>query len=1254
MKKFYYLNLFFLLLFSNVFAQNVYNQPDLIIHQAPKDSLDRFGYSKMFGNFNNDEFEDLVVTAPYYHNSRTQMVGKAFIYYGSSTGLDSTSYIEIEGKYDIGNHPSPWKGIYNITTGDFNNDGYDDLVLGTDKYLKSGTNTARGYAMLFLSKADGSGLNVEEYIEFMGYTSYGNFAYKINTGDVNGDNIDDLIICAVHDEPWGSGKIYVYYGSSNFDKTYDKVLSTTGRQVLTLMGVGDVNGDGFDDVIATDMTEWLRENCMLQVWLGGTDMNQSPAHSRAMPFKWIHCVDDINNDSYDDIILSTIGWGDWSGEPPYSPAITVIKGKPNFDINDDLNILLNGHHTKVSNVDDINNDQIKDTFITVYDENWDTFSMILSGDETSYIDISDTLLKFIDSDPSYGFNLSSVLPGDMNGDGDYEFYAYTQNLPYKNALNVYNVRKILSVYLTIPKVTAFVGGAVQLPINISFPPEASFDFVELKIRGYHGKIDFIQVEIDSCLAEGWSVQTNETDDLLTISLSGGQEISGEGVLCKLKYIIPNDTYGFIPIELKSAFFNQDNLNTNLTSGGINILSHSNAFFVDPRNGSNNTGDGSRPNPWRTISVALDTTGVRSGPVLQKGDTLFVSPGTLSTIPGPEGWPEIFPIKMRNGISIIGQTGLDSMILDAEMKASIFHCENLNDSNSLLSNLTLKNSNSTAINCINSYLTISECTILNSSGGGIRCENSLVDIKNNTIQNNSHGISCYDCSPVIENNLIENSSGNGIYGKNSSAIIKNNIIKNNKKTSEFGQGGGIVIENGDVLIEGNTIEANSFTRSGTGTAEGGGIACTGGNPQIIHNLIYSNVIAGWDAKGGGIFCKNCNPTITENTIYNNNCSPHFDAYGGGIYCGTGNPVITKNRISNNRVAKTSYGTRNGGGIYCKSSFAIILSDTIVGNSGNGIYNQSDSSKTQKNIIKRNTENGISSSANGIIFQNIIELNDLNGIYSTSGSVIQNNVISKNKKSGIFLAASGQNIFNNIFYSNGKYGMEEDGETTDPHLCAFNNFFGNSEGLYYNEAATPITSLQVLYWQVPECKVDWYTNNSIDTDPRFVFTSDDSIDYLLKNDSPCIDTGHPYPQFNDTEDPENPGYALNPAMGALRSDIGAFGGSNKFDMPTSFRDDQLNVAFQQPENFVLYQNFPNPFNPETQIMYQIPLQSHVRICIYNINGQVIKSILDENQEVGYYSVLWDGTDDLGEPVSSGIYIYQITTNNFQQTKKMLLLH
>ena len=89
--------------------------------------------------------------------------------------------------------------------------------------------------------------------------------------------------------------------------------------------------------------------------------------------------------------------------------------------------------------------------------------------------------------------------------------------------------------------------------------------------------------------------------------------------------------------------------------------------------------------------------------------------------------------------------------------------------------------------------------------------------------------------------------------------------------------------------------------------------------------------------------------------------------------------------------------------------------------------------------------------------------------------------------------------------------------------------------------------------------------------------------------------------------------------------------------------------------LYDAYPNPFNPTTTIKYEIKESAQVTLKIYNVAGQLVRTLVDDVQapKEGGLAKEWNGLNDQGQPVSSGVYFYKLVTKNFSQTKKMVLL-
>ena len=94
---------------------------------------------------------------------------------------------------------------------------------------------------------------------------------------------------------------------------------------------------------------------------------------------------------------------------------------------------------------------------------------------------------------------------------------------------------------------------------------------------------------------------------------------------------------------------------------------------------------------------------------------------------------------------------------------------------------------------------------------------------------------------------------------------------------------------------------------------------------------------------------------------------------------------------------------------------------------------------------------------------------------------------------------------------------------------------------------------------------------------------------------------------------------------------------------------------PREFALHQNFPNPFNPDTTIKYDLAESADITLQIYNVLGQVVRTLVaSEAQNAGRYQIRWNGMDDRGVPVSSGIYFYQISADGkFSDVRKLMLL-
>jgi hypothetical protein len=171
-------------------------------------------------------------------------------------------------------------------------------------------------------------------------------------------------------------------------------------------------------------------------------------------------------------------------------------------------------------------------------------------------------------------------------------------------------------------------------------------------------------------------------------------------------------------------------------------------------------------------------------------------------------------------------------------------------------------------------------------------------------------------------------------------------------------------------------------------------------------------------------------------------------------------------------------------------------------------------------------------------------------------------------------------------------------------------------------------------------NWGIEN-IDEDP--IFENSGNGNYHLKNSSPCIGAAIDSIMINGTMchcpliDIEG---LPRPYPVGTMPDMGAY----EYQFPVDVEENET----AQPTEFSLSQNYPNPFNPITTIQYQIPKRSNVSLKVYDIIGNEIAELVNEEQEVGYYDAEFNAAR-----LSSGVYFYRLQAVDFIQTRKMILL-
>lgn len=346
-------------------------------------------------------------------------------------------------------------------------------------------------------------------------------------------------------------------------------------------------------------------------------------------------------------------------------------------------------------------------------------------------------------------------------------------------------------------------------------------------------------------------------------------------------------------------------------------------------------------------------------------------------------------------------------------------------------------------------------------------------------------------------------------------------------------------------------------------------------------------------------------------------------GGGILTAFSAPVIRHNIIRDNKAARVKSGATSagGGGIRCGDGNTTIIGNIIINNKGlygGGIVMNYTKGTIKNNIVVNNEVNDFKSTPfapDHITFGG-------GGIWINSGgpNLVVNNTIVANSSAGggSTWAGFGGGIFsagiavikNNIVWANTQENGSQIRKSGTDIITEYNNVEDGIDG-----------------------------NGNISLEPMF-----SNENYLLTEESPCIDMGDPSEEYND---PAEGNSAIFPSLGSERNDIGAYGGPLSSIFPSNVILD-INDREVKNFSFSLEQNYPNPFNPTTSIEYQVSANENVTLKVYDLLGNEIITLVNEQKSPGIYETSFDASQ-----LSSGVYFYKLNNGGYTQTKKMLLL-
>ena len=377
-------------------------------------------------------------------------------------------------------------------------------------------------------------------------------------------------------------------------------------------------------------------------------------------------------------------------------------------------------------------------------------------------------------------------------------------------------------------------------------------------------------------------------------------------------------------------------------------------------------------------------------------------------------------------------------------------------------------------------------------------------------------------------------------------------------------------------------------------------------------------SGAAANHYGIWLGNntCHVTISPSDTFKNVISGNL--YGGIVVADTSSHInILGNIIGLNRTGMYPIGNGNYGGIRIEGQCdSVAVFDNWIGGNKFGI--------------------SIFNSQHITIGNNFIGSNKIDNEILELG----------NESYGLWLALEAHDnlITENFIRFNGSYGVYIEGTNTICNRVSHNHISGNGWYGIYNESggnlelAPPVISsasaTSVIGTAIPNATVEIYTDPE---DEGLIFQGETNSDA----------------SGNFTWN----GAITGPFTNVTAIAIDDSGNTSAFSQVAVITNVENLAESNSPETFSLSQNYPNPFNPNTTIQFDIPFTGKqmikVQLRIYNLSGELIRTLVNEEKSPGIYQVHWDGMDETGNQVASGIYLCQFRAGDFNHSRKMILM-
>jgi hypothetical protein len=539
----------------------------------------------------------------------------------------------------------------------------------------------------------------------------------------------------------------------------------------------------------------------------------------------------------------------------------------------------------------------------------------------------------------------------------------------------------------------------------------------------------------------------------------------------------------------------------------------------------------------------------------------------------------------------------------------------------------------------SYCSIVNNSALNSLGGGIYINAGSFHITDCIISGNTAG-----------------STGGGLYiqsGATDTVNISNCIISDD---SSSGYGGGIYVVDGYTFIDGCTITGNKARLTGGGLYSGGDLSLT--NSTVQGNISWGGTVNYEIGGGGFIAYKN---TFVHNCIIAGNISHtgSYPSYGGGFLLRQANysAEITNSKILNNSADIA------GGMMFTSNNVTLAYCEISNNQALLGVYGgaqiQSDNSSIDHCTVSGNVGGGLIVNNDADISNSIFSWNSPNALHISESTTITYSDFFANEHNLSTIIPPGfgvldttningdscdvyYNIFLNPLFAdtaNGDFHLTENSpciDAGDPTSPLDPDGTITDMGVFPFDQSIPVELVSFTAELIDDnVLLKWITatetnNSGFEIERKQYDSGWEEIGFVAGHGT-TTEIQH----YTFTDNDVNPGkyqYKLK-----------------QIDYDGTFEYSHIvEVEILFVNEFSLSQNFPNPFNPSTKIEYSIPQASQVRIKVFDILGNEIETIVNEEKTAGTYELTW-----YAENLPSGVYFYQLQAGQHTAVKKMLLL-